>query len=597
MKHIILLSALTIGLTAFSVTAMAQNVTVHKQGGVGHVYEKTRVDSVVYFPIGDKEPFPSAEETNTTTLWDIIKAQPNLKRFATILETATYYKNRFNTTGVTFSKLLAGSTAMNVYAPSDAAISNTLYAKLLSQAKTEGWKLQQEFIANHISPQESPSAGTNVVTMLNSKLFKRSAINISSENTQAACGSVYVLSSVLPYTPNLREYLMETADNCSEAQQFMAEADSMYFDLTKSITAPSTDGGLQILDSAYSHYQPLMAPFFIDDQRSVIKVKGFGKDLSKEDANYKMVMPTNQLWDDALAKLEPLYKYSIMYEDKIKGDLGSSSRIALGNPDSISALSMGADILVPLLGRTSTSQSTSLSNGTAYFNSTWPVPASQYKPDVEVEIEDDNIFYNKESSKYRVGPSTTCVSFGGNLYSQITNKYGHVSNNNFYYLNCYGPSNGPRVEIKLQGKNGEQVMSGKYDIQVVVVPRWYVDIYYASTVEDYYLNPESQEMQNILGSNKYKFKTQITYCSGNSKDKTLSFVTNVSDGTKVDTITVAQDFEFPYSYKNITCSYPTLYIECATSKTDAKNGYIYDLCIDKIILKSKEDGSETEVTP
>ena len=69
------------------------------------------------------------------------------------------------------------------------------------------------------------------------------------------------------------------------------------------------------------------------------------------------------------------------------------------------------------------------------------------------------------------------------------------------------------------------------------------------------------------------------------------------DGLRVDTITVAEDFEFPTSYKNVHTSYPVLYIECSTSKSDIKNGFIYNLCIDKIILRSKEDGSEIYYAP
>ena len=58
-------------------------------------------------------------------------------------------------------------------------------------------------------------------------------------------------------------------------------------------------------------------------------------------------------------------------------------------------------------------------------------------------------------------------------------------------------------------------------------------------------------------------------------------------GLKVDTITVAENFEFPYSYKNMRYTYPTLIFECSTSKNDAKNGYIFNVLIDKIILKRK----------
>ena len=51
-------------LSAVTVTATAQNVTLHKQSGVGQVYEVEKVDSVVYFPIGDAEQFPAPEEEN-----------------------------------------------------------------------------------------------------------------------------------------------------------------------------------------------------------------------------------------------------------------------------------------------------------------------------------------------------------------------------------------------------------------------------------------------------------------------------------------------------------------------------------------------------
>ena len=67
------ISALTFCLSVYSTLAMAQNVTIHKQNGVGHVYKVEKVDSVVYFPIGDAEQFPASEAENTTTLWNIIE--------------------------------------------------------------------------------------------------------------------------------------------------------------------------------------------------------------------------------------------------------------------------------------------------------------------------------------------------------------------------------------------------------------------------------------------------------------------------------------------------------------------------------------------
>ena len=660
MKHIII-PALALCLSAFAMRATAQNVTVHKQGGVAHVYEIGQVDSVAYFPIGDKEQFPNPETENTKTLWDIIKAQPNLKKFAAILEAAIYYSDKNRPTSLRFSEVLNGSIPLNVYAPGDASISDAQYSKLLNQANTDGWKLQQEFIANHISPQETPFVGEAIITMLNGKHVRANTLNVVTTNKEAAVGYLCIISSVLPFTPNIEEYLTEYAPDCNLAQQFISKTNTTRFDFAKSISVPSLDGGMQILDSVFTHHNPLTDQFFMDDL--IMCAKGFGADLADERASYKIVMPTDQVWNDAQAKLAPHYRYSSAYVDKVKGDMNTSATINMTDPDSLSALSIGAAILVPLFGRTSSTQAAALSNGTAYSTSSWPVPASQYMPNVEVEIEHSgykttvyreaegytirdlnndtiiseleaqrqvmDVFYNTESSRYRVGSSSACMPFDNDKFSEITNKYGRVSNNNFYYLDAPGPTNPPKAEIKLQDKNGNQVMSGKYDIQVVVVPDWYrymiggdaYEIIYPNNPNqyDYYCNykvgnipaklrdPDTgqiseQIIDSIAAFSKQKFNATMYYYNGNSngKDSNTKLTPSggvVYDGLKVDTITIAEDFEFPYTYKNIRCAYPTLYIEGATSRNDMKNGFIFDLCIDKIILKSKEDGSVTEVTP
>jgi hypothetical protein len=147
-------------------------------------------------------------------------------------------------------------------------------------------------------------------------------------------------------------------------------------------------------------------------------------------------------------------------------------------------------------------------------------------------------------------------------------------------------------------------MSGKYDIQIVLVPYWYARLYNASKVPDtFYLwkqDPDdetgetlikvglnTQYIEQLAAMNKCKIKTQISYNNNAKKDKTSTAVTSTYDGLKVDTITVAENFEFPYTYKNLRYTYPTLIFECSTSKTDAKNGFIFDVFVDKIILKRK----------
>ena len=599
MKYINI-SALTLCLAAFSMTATAQNVTLHKQGGVGQVYEVEKVDSVVYFPIGDTEQFPAPEVENSTTLWDVIKAQPNLKKFAAILEAASYYTGKGKAASyLQFSKLLSGSVPVSVYAPTDAAISEDKYAELMALAKTDGWKLQQEFVFNHISPQESTGTGNGSIQMLNGKMVAVNANDVTFINQECNNGKLYTMTSYFPYLSNMAEYLLEIAPDCSIAQEFMAAfgGAGKTFDTKNSIALPSKDGNMLVLDSVFSTHNQIMDQYFVYD--NLMQVKGFGVDLANENASYNMILPTDAVWSQAQAKLAPLYTYANKYEDKEKGDVGMTSYIDLPNPDSLSALSVGADILVPLLGKTATGQETRLSNGVAYTPSEWSVPQSEYCPDLEVELTGKE-FFNIYSTSiyYKVGADTRLVSFDNSIYSDIANQYGHVSGNNFFYLAPPGVTANPHVEIKLAGENGEQVMSGKYDVYVVMVPYWYSIISEKGSIDEVF--NDQNYIDSISAITKMCFTVQIRYNNNasNGKDATSRKSATIEyNGTRVDTLIALEDFVFPYSYKNMRISYPTLIIDGATRAASAKNGFMYGLCIDKIILRSKEDGSETIVTP
>ena len=205
-------------------------------------------------------------------------------------------------------------------------------------------------------------------------------------------------------------------------------------------------------------------------------------------------------------------------------------------------------------------------------------------------------------------------------FRDITDKYGRVSNNNFFHLEGTGPTAVPRVDIKLYGNSPNayvpdaQVMSGKYDIQMVVVPHWYIDIASTSQIDERFYaitdtivseeditdttfvrsttEIDTNYVKKLASMNQYKIIATLSFNDGatNGKDKTqkLTSTKGISyDGLKVDTLTLAEDFEFKYSYKNMRYSYPTIYIEGGTGSKDAKEGFVYDLVIDKFILKRK----------
>lgn len=590
------ISILAMCLSAVTVTATAQNVTLHKQGGVGQVYEVEKVDSVVYFPIGDAEQFPASEEENTTTLWDVIQAQPNLKKFAAVMEAADYYTGKGKpSTGITFSRILSGNVPVTVYAPTDEAVSEDKYAELLSLARTDGWRLQQEFILNHISPQEGNTAGAGDVMMLNGKHIAVSNYNVTPANLACNNGQLYTAASCFPYLANLQEYLTDLAPDCTLARQFMAslEGDSKTLDAGNTLSVPTKDGNMQVLDSIFRSGSRITDQYLVNDD--VMRIKGIGADLADENASYSMVMPTDAVWNDALAKLAPLFRYSSRYDNKVKGDQGIRNvYLDIANPDFLSAIAIGADIFTSLSGRTAAGEQTSLSNGTAYTAAEWPVPLSEYKPDVEVELTGKENFYYVSSTSYYKAGEAALYDVSSPELKDITDRYGDVSNGNFLYLPGQTETYNPQVEVKLTGKNGEQVMSGLYDIQVVMVPNWYRMM---TTPEDAELLKDELFTDSLVQVNLNKISAQVRYNTGGTSDKTSSKVTTTYTPAKVDTITVIENFEFPYSYANISDSYPTLIIQSSPSNSDIKKGYVRELCIDRIILRSKQDGSVIDVIP
>lgn len=482
-------------------------------------------------------------------------------------------------------------------------------------------------------------------------------------NIPAVNGVMHVLTGVTSFHYNFYEYL-KYSDPQTKLGQYIVSKDTTYFYPSASIEGlPDENGNPTYVDSVYRTSNRLFEstrylPNQGADQWQMYDF-GFGARINVEDSAFVMLLPTDAAWDAAYEMLKASHIYADTYEDKTKGDLNVTNIAMKGlNGDSLQKKSIEMDIISPLVfnihkqpkktgsgmwtleafkadksyfddrnNRDSYLLNTfgdtlratenwkpsdlfdvepiDMSNGMAYEVTAWNFPKEYYTPDVEVEIESGYMFYNVEGTKTKVGNNTKRYTFSNEAYSDITDVYGKVSNNNFYHLDAPGPTSVPKAEFKLFGNSSSayvpdaEVMSGKYDIQIVVVPHWYIDIV-SDDIDVFYtwtMNPETEEMEisglntdyiaQLASTNKFKFKTQVSYCNNASKDKTSSWVTSTYDGLKVDTITVASDFEFPYSYKNMRYSYPTLVFEGATTKTDAKNGFVYDFVIDKIILKRK----------
>ena len=336
--------------------------------------------------------------------------------------------------------------------------------------------------------------------------------------------------------------------------------------------------------------------------------------IHEHDSAYAMVLLTDEAWERAKQKLAPLYKYPNRYEDKVMGDQDQALYRTIADPDSLANLSMEMDIASSLVfnlreqpkdgsylvnTRGDTLRSTATWDKNSIFNgprddagygwcclaTEWAYPKEFYFPDVEVEIDAKSFYNTSNPLYYKAYPNSRTISYNTPIFSEIADNFGHVSNNDFFYLCEPGPTTNPHVEIKLTNN----IMSGIYDIYVVMVPNWYRKLEDEEFARRMLYDQAFAD--SVSAVNKMTFTTQFRYNvnNGNGRDAINTKSTFEYDGSKVDTIKVFENFVFPYSYKNLRYTYPTMILEGATKSKTYKQGFIYSLCIDRIILKSKEE--------
>lgn len=610
----------------------------------------------------------------TESLWELIEKNPNLTKFATIAKTAKYWKDENHpVANWTYKDVLSSGQMATLWVPEDNYISDEEFSNLLERCETDGYNLQQQFLGNHIALWRNniSNPGIDTIKMINGKnmIFDKSdtakcsiqGVAINQKNIPALNGTLHTIKGTTPFLYNFYEYL-KFSPSLPLMSNYVVSKDTTEFIKEASIEGlPDKDGNPSYVDSVYrttnilftySSYLPVSGYETWD-----MPEKCFFARINQEDSAFIMVLPTDEAWTKAKQKLASLYKYPNMYEDKIKGNQGSTVYRTIQDPDSLANMSMNMDITAPLvfnvnrqpkvggklwtledfiankgataeyllntygdtLRNTATWDKTSIfngnlikmSNGYAYEASTWAYPRDLYQPDIEVEV-DGGAFYNtaNTSTYYKAGSETKSISFSNSTYSDIADKYGHVSRNNFYFIAAPGPTSTPHVEIKLTGNlpstspvvtrwQEADVMSGKYDVKVVMVPYWYSLV----PNEDGIISSEFYDehyIDSIASITKMSFTGQLRYNNNDAKGKdatTKKSAVIEYNSLKVDTLTVFEDFEFPYSYKNLTYSYPTLIIDGATKSASAKKGFIYHLYIDRVILKSKETGDEIILDP
>lgn len=594
-------------------------------------------------------------------LWEQIQSKPELSIFAEIASKAKYYKDDVHpVNNYTFADLLQSGQVMTVWAPENSAFTAEEKAKWLEMAETDGYNLQKQLLTNHISMWRHPIsiAKKDTLNMTNGKemVFDMTTtpatmygVELAQHNIAANNGTLHTVKGILPFHFNFYEYLKFSGEN-PLFSQYVIDKDTTYFRESQSIEGlPDENGNPTYVDSVYLTSNLMFGSSAnvstsTSDKRHMSQ-KGFAASLDWESGKYIMAIPTDAAWTNTYEKIKSLYTYAESYIDREKSGAKETVMRPSENPDSLTDLSVKMDIATPIVfdldrqgkiggeegapwtmeqfiaskgteaeyflntrGDTLRSienkwdktelfpgEPVEMSNGYAYISDTWNLPKEYYFPDVE--IKPYSYMFNLYSETFK--GSVSSETFTNSLYPEIVAKYGKVSKDQFMIMKPDG-STKPEGNLILRGNydlaynRNAKVMSGKYDIYMVLVPYWYKEILDKGN-DSLYL--DSAYVDSVANICKNKLKLQVIYDNGTKNGGKGKSIKVDWDARKVDTVLVIPDMEFPYSYQNLEHSYPIMSIVSDASNSDVKKGYIRELCIDRVILKSKEDDTVVEVDP
>ena len=598
-------------------------------------------------------------ENATLTLWQQIKADPELSNFASIAEKTPAFKDeKHPIKNYTFKDVLSSNQMLTVFAPTNSAFTDAEVHYYDSLVQVRPYDVFLRLVGNHITRNRYIASGTNVngepekLVMVNNKkayfdregkMFKE--IPIQEANISATNGVLHKLGQLSPFAYNVYEYIRANDHIYRKVNDWLEQHDTLYFDSGLSAEAGSNPetGEPVYVDSVYSRYNSLYSREY--SPRSVEWVmphKGVNANLEAEDSIWAVVLPSDAAWNEAYQKMESWYTYANTYFDKskeealVKDNATAKKGMILTVTDSLKDISFAMDMVSPLAfnvrmqkripeqtnfwtvetflqyemnklfdTRTDTftidegatqdvkplifdgKEPVTVSNGIIFPVDHWNYNKAFGYKDVEVKMNPGCLFqhvrYNlttQEQKERTYNADYDITSFNSET-SKLANDsaLGRISKNTF--MTFSRSTNQPTAEIKLRGNDADQQVQSNipYDIYVIMVPDFYR------------VDPDSimPVMPGETPFKKNKLQVEINYLSEDLKETKTPAMKFDYDGERVDTILVGT-ITFPYSYRNLSKSYPTMIIKSQTiSSTLKKEGYQTTFSIDKVILRAKEE--------
>ena len=174
----------------------------------------------------------------TVSLWQQIKANPDLSDFAQVLEETKIFRQH-RKTPVSYADLLDGGQSFTVVAPVNGTFDKDALLEMVQTAQGDS-VVEKSFVQNHLSRSlSSVTKEDKRVLLLNMKYAEYAdgmieGVTITSPNQRARNGVLHVAASQIPYERNLYETLRDD-EQLSGIGAVLHRYDEDYFDAVLTI--------------------------------------------------------------------------------------------------------------------------------------------------------------------------------------------------------------------------------------------------------------------------------------------------------------------------------------------------------------------------
>lgn len=570
-----------------------------------------------------------ATASGANTVWQNIKANPELSSFATILERTKVMKNELDRGDKqTFAELLNQPQELTVWAPKNGTFNAEEYLERLDNADAVresdpitamrlDYEVANQFARNHIARFNYEAiSGNQQVRMMNAKLYnydatagKFNGVTIDAENADivSSNGMLHVLDGISSFSYNIYDYIMSGQEEFSKIFEEIHAEDVITFSPELSTEGTMNENGqMEYVDSVYINNNNLLT--------------AAGALISNEDSLYVAIIPTNTAWDEGMEQLKELYRYADKYKYEwsatatapqghgnfVKDDMPVMDMDSLANINAKSTMIRSMFIAPSRFRNVNIADSAALIDYILYADS--------------LDCTNGVVLYNKNRDKEgaeKLNPMfagiTPIKASNGYIFAlpsyTIDPAYSFMSEMD---LKAYNSWNIANVDGTREGYSGMSILLTENTRNDSTVTGTVEDDRYAlfqSNGQDMYIkfrlngvfsghykisiemlpnNISSQYVQSEYKPDEGKGQNPLFEASiYDDQGRRLARLTNRSvSQDKVELITLWEDFEFEKTYNGLPSLYTTFpYLQISMSRTQQSRGKCDALSISRILVE------------